>query len=240
MAGLLDLRVVTYNIHRSRGMDRRTRPQRIADVLAPLNADVIALQEAVGPSATGPGHAEIIGAALGMGWIMAPVRELRRHQFGNMILSKFPMWDHAQHDLSWKTCEPRGAQRVAIDAGAGTLQVYNAHLGTALLERRFQAERLATWVHARKVHGPKLLFGDFNEWSRPLATDILAKRLKSIDLFPYLKRRRTYPGLFPFLHLDHIYYEGDIEVRQITLPRNRKTLMASDHLPLVADLRITF
>jgi endonuclease/exonuclease/phosphatase family metal-dependent hydrolase len=231
MPGMLDLRVVTYNIHRSRGMDRRTRPQRIADVLAPLNADVIALQEAIGPSATGPGHAEIIGAALGMGWIMAPVRELRRHQFGNMILSKFPMWDHAQHDLSWKTCEPRGAQRVAIDAGAGTLQVY---------ERRFQAERLATWVHARKVHGPKLLFGDFNEWSRPLATDILAKRLKSIDLFPYLKRRRTYPGLFPFLHLDHIYYEGDIEVRQISLPRNRKTLMASDHLPLVADLRITF
>ena len=240
MAGMLDLRVVTYNIHRSRGMDRRTRPERIADVLGPLEADVIALQEAIGPSATGPGHAEIIGAALGMGWIMAPVRELRRHQFGNMILSRFPMWDHAQYDLSWKTCEPRGAQRVAVDAGSGTIHVYNAHLGTALLERRYQAERLANWVHARKVAGPKLLFGDFNEWSRPLATDFLAKRLKSIDLFPYLKRRRTYPGFFPLLHLDHIYYEGNIEVRQISLPRTPKTLMASDHLPLVADLRITF
>jgi endonuclease/exonuclease/phosphatase family metal-dependent hydrolase len=240
MTGVLDLRVVTYNIHRSRGMDRRTRPQRIADVLGPLEADVIALQEAIGPSATGPGHAELIGAALGMGWIMAPVRELRRHQFGNMILSRFPMWDHAQYDLSWKTCEPRGAQRVAVDAGSGTIHVYNAHLGTALLERRYQAERLANWVHARKVTGPNLLFGDFNEWSRPLATDILAKRLKSIDLFPYLKRRRTYPGFFPLLHLDHIYYEGNIEVRQISLPRTPKTLMASDHLPLVADLRITF
>ena len=240
MAGVLDLRVVTYNIHRSRGMDRRTRPERIADVLGPLEADVIALQEAIGPSATGPGHAEIIGAALGMGWIMAPVRELRRHQFGNMILSRFPMWDHAQYDLSWKTCEPRGAQRVAVDAGPGTIQVYNAHLGTALLERRYQASRLATWVHSGKVAGPKLLFGDFNEWSRPLATDILAKRLKSIDLFPYLKRRRTYPGFFPVLHLDHIYYDGNIEVRQISLPRTPKTLMASDHLPLVADLRITF
>ena len=240
MAGVLDLRVVTYNIHRSRGMDRRTRPQRIADVLGPLEADVIALQETIGPSATGPGHAENIGAALGMGWIMAPVRDLRHHQFGNMILSRFPMWDHAQYDLSWKTCEPRGAQRVAVDAGSGTIQVYNAHLGTALLERRYQAERLANWVHARKVTGPKLLFGDFNEWSRPLVTDILAKRLKSIDLFPYLKRRRTYPGLFPFLHLDHIYYDGNIEVRQISLPRTPKTLMASDHLPLVADLRISF
>jgi endonuclease/exonuclease/phosphatase family metal-dependent hydrolase len=240
MAAVVDVRVVTYNIHRSRGMDRRTRPDRIADVLGHLDADIIALQEAIGPSASGPGHAELIGAALGMGWIMAPVRELRRHQFGNMILSRFPMWDHAQHDLSWKTCEPRGAQRVAIDVGAGILQVYNAHLGTALLERRYQAARLAAWVHARKVAGPKLLFGDFNEWSRPLATDVLAKRLKSIDLYPYLKRRRTYPGLFPFLHLDHIYYDGNIEVRHVTLPRTPKTLMASDHLPLVADLRINF
>ena len=103
---------------------------------------------------------------------------------------------------------------MAIDVGAGTLQVYNAHLGTALLERRYQAERLAAWVHGGRVPGPKLLFGDFNEWSRPLVTDILATRLKSIDLFPYLRRRRTYPGFFPLLHLDHIYYEGNIEVRQ--------------------------
>jgi len=127
-----------------------------------------------------------------------------------------------------------------VDAGAGTLQVYNAHLGTALLERRYQAARLAAWVDDRRVAGPKLLFGDFNEWSRPLATDILAKRLESIDLFPYLKRRRTYPGFFPLLHLDHIYYQGQIEVRQISLPRTRMALMASDHLPLVADLKITF
>ncbi len=219
-------------------MDRRTRPERIADVLASLEADVIALQEVIGPSGTGAGHAEIIGAALGMGWIMAPVRELRHHQFGNVILSRFPMWDHSQYDLSWKTCEPRGAQRVAVDVGQGTLQVYNTHLGTALLERRYQATRLASWVDDRKVQGPKLLFGDFNEWSRALATDILAKRLQSIDLFPYLKRRRTYPGFFPLLHLDHIYYQGEIEVRAISLPRTRLAKMASDHLPLVADLRV--
>ncbi|NQW05526.1 MAG: endonuclease/exonuclease/phosphatase family protein [Acidobacteria bacterium] len=236
----MDIRVVTYNIHRSRGMDRRTRPQRIADVLASLDADVIALQEVIGPGGASPGHAEVIGAALGMGWIMAPVRELRRHQFGNVILSRFPMWDHSQYDLSWKTSEPRGAQRVAVDVGPGQLQVYNTHLGTALLERRYQAPRLAGWVGDRRVQGPKLLLGDFNEWSRPLATDILAARLQSIDLFPYLKRRRTYPGFFPLLHLDHIYYEGEIEVRDIFLPKTLTAKMASDHLPLVADLRILF
>jgi endonuclease/exonuclease/phosphatase family metal-dependent hydrolase len=55
-----------------------------------------------------------------------------------------------------------------------------------------------------------------------------------------LRRWRTYPGFFPILHLDHIYYEGRVEVVKVTLPRDRLTLMASDHLPLVADLRIGF
>jgi endonuclease/exonuclease/phosphatase family metal-dependent hydrolase len=236
----VNLRIVTYNIHRGRGLDRRTRPERIAEVLQALDADVIALQEVIGPGGASAGHAELIGAALGMGWIMGPVRELRQHQFGNVILSRLPMWNHAQYDLSWKTCEPRGAQRVAVDAGTGTLQVYNAHLGTALLERRYQATRLAAWIHDRRVAGPKILLGDFNEWSRTLAGDILAERLNSIDLYPYLKRRRTYPGFFPLLHLDHIYYEGDITVRHVTLPRTRLALLASDHLPLVADITVEF
>ena len=40
------------------------------------------------------------------------------------------------------------------------------------------------------------------------------------------------------LHLDHIYYDGDVEVVRVELPRTRLSLMASDHLPLVAELRI--
>jgi endonuclease/exonuclease/phosphatase family metal-dependent hydrolase len=236
----VDLRIVTYNIHRGRGLDRRTRPERIAEVLQALNPDIIALQEVIGPGRTSAGHAELIGAALGMGWIMGPIRELRNHQFGNMILSRFPMWNHAQYDLSWQTCEPRGTQRVAVDVGPGTLQVYNAHLGTALLERRYQAARLAAWVHDRRTPGPKILLGDFNEWSRTLAGDILAEKLQSIDIFQFLKRRRTYPGIFPLVHLDHIYYEGDITVRDVSLPKTRLALLASDHLPLVADITVKF
>jgi endonuclease/exonuclease/phosphatase family metal-dependent hydrolase len=239
--GVFDLRIVTYNIHRCRGLDRRTRPQRIAAVLATIDPDVVALQEVIGPGLTGPGHAELIGAALGMGWVMAPARELRRHQFGNVVLSRYPIREHAQYDLSWKTCEPRCSQRVGIEIGGmGALQIFNVHLGTALLERRYQARRLAAWVHDRRIPSPKLVLGDFNEWSRGIAEDILAERLNSVDLYPHLKRRRTYPGFFPVLHLDHIYFEGDVEVRRIELPRTRLAMVASDHLPLVADIRIRF
>src|SRR5947207_1956421 len=64
------LRIATYNVHRCRGLDGRTRPDRIAAVLRTIDADIVALQEMVGPGPHGGGHAEALGAALGMGWVM--------------------------------------------------------------------------------------------------------------------------------------------------------------------------
>ena len=232
------LRVATYNVHRCRGIDGRTRPDRIAAVLRSVDADVIALQEVIGAGLYGGGHAEELGAALGMGWVMAPARQLRGHHFGNAVLSRFPITHHLEHDLSWKTCEPRRLQRVDVMVDGCTLHVYNVHLGTAILERRHQAQRLASIVTDRHVGGPKIVLGDFNEWMRGLATELLTDRLNSVDLRNYLRRRRTYPGLFPILHLDHIYYTGRLEVLGVDLPRTRLSLVASDHLPLVADVRI--
>jgi endonuclease/exonuclease/phosphatase family metal-dependent hydrolase len=232
------IRIATYNVHRCRGIDGRTRPERIAAVLRAVDADVIALQEVVGAGPKGRGHAEDLGAMLGMGWVMAPARQRRGHQFGNAVLSRFPITHHLQHDLSWKTCEPRRMQRVDIAVDHHTLHLFNVHLGTAILERRHQARRLASIVSDRHTSGPKLVLGDFNEWMRGLATKMLSERLNSVDLRNYLRRRRTYPGVFPILHLDHIYYTGRIEIVGVELPRTRLSLVASDHLPLVADVRI--
>jgi endonuclease/exonuclease/phosphatase family metal-dependent hydrolase len=234
------VRVATYNIHRARGLDGRTRISRIAAVLAAIDADIVALQEVVGASPLRPGQAAELGAALAMGWVMATTRHLRAALFGNVVLSRFPIRQHLQYDLTWKTCEPRSCQRVDVALDDHTLHFYNVHLGTSLLERRHQAARLATLVHDRRVIGPKIVLGDFNEWARGLATDVLGQRLQSVDLRTHLRRRRTYPGFFPILHLDHIYFEGQVEVLRVALPQDRMAKMASDHLPLVADLRIGF
>jgi endonuclease/exonuclease/phosphatase family metal-dependent hydrolase len=234
------LRVATYNIHRCRGLDGRTNPARIAEVIRSVGADVVALQEVLGAGPNSPGHAEELGALLGMGWVMAPARHLRGALFGNVVLSHFPIRHHAQHDLSWKTCEPRCCQRVDVAIDNDTLHLYNVHLGTAFLERRYQASRLSAIVHDRRVTRPKIVLGDFNEWMRGLATHMLSERLQSIDLRRHLRRRRTYPGVFPLLHLDHIYHDGEVEVTKVEMPRTRLSLIASDHLPLVAELRVRF
>jgi endonuclease/exonuclease/phosphatase family metal-dependent hydrolase len=236
----LTLRIATYNIHRCKGLDRRTDPARIARVVASLEVDLIALQEVIGPGHDGMGQAEEIAALLGMTPVMAPTRLLRGRPFGNAIIGRFPVQHHEQYDISWRHREARGCQRVDLLVGPGTLHLFNVHLGTSLLERRQQAVHLARILDMPTIGEPKIMLGDFNEWLRGPATRVLIERLDSLDLRTHLKRRRTYPGILPLLHLDHIYYRGTVDVIRVELLRTRETLIASDHLPLVAELRIRF
>src|SRR4029453_4599105 len=158
----LVLRVATYNIHRCRGLDGRTRPERIAEVLQAIAADVIALQEVVGAGPGHAGHAQELGVALCMGWGMAPARTLRCHELGNVGLSRFPIAHHTRYALSWKTCDPRCCHRVDLDLGGHPLHLYNVHFGTAILERRVQAARLAGIVSDRRGWGAEVGAGVLN------------------------------------------------------------------------------
>ena len=221
-------------------MDRRVDVSRIARVIETLEVDVVAMQEVIGPGADGMGQAEEIAAQLGMTPVMSPTRTLRGRLFGNAVIGCYPVRHHERYDISWRDREPRGCQRVDLDVGPGVLHLLNVHLGTSLLERRHQATHLAHILDSRGIAKPTVMLGDFNEWLRGPATRVLMDRLDSLDLRAHLKRRRTYPGILPLLHLDHIYYRGTVEVCRVELPRTRLALMASDHLPLVAELRIKF
>lgn len=232
------LRLATYNIHKCRGMDGRTRPERILEVLERLDADVIALQEVVGSGPDEEGQAAFFGARLGMGWVMQTTRLLRGKAYGNVVLSRLPMRGDDTCDLSFGGREARGCQRVDLDVGGRDFHVFNVHLGTGVRERFRQAPKLAEFVADASITGPKVLLGDFNEWVQGLTTRTLSQMLEGVDLSAYLKSRRTYPGMLPMLHLDHIYLSGGVTVDHVELPRTRLTLVASDHLPLVAEVRL--
>jgi endonuclease/exonuclease/phosphatase family metal-dependent hydrolase len=92
-------------------------------------------------------------------------------------------------------------------------------------------------VNDAELQSPAIVLGDFNEWTRGLATRLLRSHLLSADVRAHPQRSRTYPGLLPFLHLDHIYYDPALRLESLSLHRTRKALMASDHLPLVGDFR---
>ena len=234
----LRLRIATYNIHKCRGLDGRRQPGRIASVLTALRPDVAALQEVVGVGPRGMGQEEGLSTRLGMAAFLSPARKLRGHVYGNAVLSRLPIMDHGSHDLSQDGYEPRVCQRVDVLLRGHPIHIYNVHLGTAAAERRAQAERLIHFLLGSKTPGAKIVLGDFNEWKKGPATKLLCEKLQSLDLLPFLKWRRTYPGIFPLFHLDHIYYQGRVEIEKVEVPRTWSALVASDHMPLLAELSI--
>jgi endonuclease/exonuclease/phosphatase family metal-dependent hydrolase len=237
------LRVVTYNVHKCVGMDRRVRPARVAAVLRQVDADVIALQEVVsvesGPSREAH-QARFLAEELGCEF---RVGENRRHKggaYGNVVLARLPVVGCHNYDITWRGREPRGALRVDLKTGAGLIHLFNVHLGTAFVERRHQGRKLVgeSILRDPKLTGPRLVLGDFNEWPRGLASRLLSEELQSADLRMHLRTRRTYPGVIPLVHLDHVYHDAALRLERLTLHRSPLALVASDHLPLVADFRI--
>ncbi len=235
------IRIATYNIPKCRGMDRRVRPERIADVLRELDADIIAMQEVMNvPGDPLLDQARLIARELDYEYVIGEVRRLKGGPYGNATLSRLPIREWQVLDLSWRDRERRGCLRVDLGVGRKVLHVFNVHLGVAFLERRYQARRLvsAEVAHNPRRRGPRIILGDFNEWTSGLATRLLAASFESVDIRLHLQRRRTYPGIFPVLHLDHIYYDPELTLEALSICRTRKALMASDHLPLVATFRV--
>ena len=236
------LRVATYNIHKCKGLDFRTSPQRIADVLAEIGADVIALQEVVASDAgaAGDDQAKFIAESLGYDYRIGENRKHLGAAYGNVILSRLPIREDKNFDVSIEKREPRGCQHVRLKLDANEdLHIYNIHLGTSFFERRRQGKRLLDEkVLSHQHSAPRILLGDFNEWTRGLASKLLTTHFRSADLREHLKYKRTYPGVLPFLHLDHIYYDAHLKIERAFVHRSRLSLVASDHLPLVADFRL--
>ncbi|OPX95945.1 MAG: hypothetical protein A4E62_02227 [Syntrophorhabdus sp. PtaU1.Bin002] len=234
------LRVVTYNIHKCVGFDRLRRPERVAEVLRQIDADVIGLQEVLSISGrrVQMDQAKYIADALGMEYRMGITRTLMGGVYGNVLLSRFHFLSNRTFDLSHPGREERGCLQADVAApGNLVLHIYNAHLGTAYQERRHQARNMMRELilDLEQQNGARILLGDFNDWTRGLPTQLFSAHFAGEDIRRRLGRKRTYPGLLPFLYLDHIYYDPRLVLEGVRLHKSRKALIASDHLPLVAD-----
>ena len=233
-------RIATYNIHKCRGVDGRVHPERVARVLEEINADIVSLQEVVSHegAAIADHQADYLAGRLGLFGAMGETRKHRGGAYGNVTLSRWDFKLIRPIDITIGRREQRVALRTDIRMGGHILHVFNVHLGTAVRERRHQAIRLIDrdLLRAVDISGPRIVLGDFNEWVRGLVTKTLVAEFHLTDLHAHLTRARSYPALLPMLHLDHIYFDHHLKVEKAFYHRTRRSLIASDHLPLVADL----
>jgi len=222
------LTVTSYNIHSCEGLDLRVKCDRIAAILGGTHADVIGLQE------VRAGQAEEIARVLGFHVLFARADHVGGYEFGNAILSRFPIRRSDVYPLG----VPHHEQRVCLHAeiawpgDASAIHVFSVHLGQNETERRQQAERLASnsIVENPSFHNaPRVLLGDFNEKSR---NGIVNQTLASFQC----ATGRSWTAFFPIVYLDRVYISSDLKFHDFHIYRTGRALIASDHAPISAVL----
>jgi len=237
-------RIVTYNVHRCVGTDRRLDVARVAAVLAALNPDIVALQELdVGRRRTNHvDQAHQIAQHLDMACHFHAALQVEEERYGDAILTAYPErlvktgplpgYDRIQ------SLEPRGALWVEAMIEGRPVQVINTHLGLVPREQQIQAAHLAGdgWLGHPDCAWPAILLGDFNATASSVVYRTLTARLRAAR--PLARRRQpssTFPSPLPVLRIDHLFVSPGIEVQGVFAPFDPLTRAASDHLPLVMD-----
>ncbi len=236
---------MTYNIHKAiGGVDRRYRPQRVVETLVRYEPDIVLLQEVDHGVPRSRRHCQIdlLGDALGLPHrAFQPNVKLREGVYGNAILSRFPLSDVRNIDLTVPLKKRRRAQvahaTVRGEGHSHRLLIVNLHLGLAGFERTVQLRKLlhAKILLATHHDTPVVVAGDFNDMYGRLGKRLL----EPAGFLSATKRTKTFPAILPLRPLDRVYFRGRVELLRAFAARSAVARQASDHLPLIADLRLT-
>lgn len=241
--GGVRLKVMSYNIHACKGRDSLVRPDRIARVIALHNPDIIALQEA---DTSGLMHqTKIIAELLRINYHYHSSVLLKTGEHGNAILSRFKLKLVKRGSLpslmNTPFLEKRGAIWVEADVYGHKVQVVNTHLSLFPMEGMLQIKALLgkDWLGHPDCKGPLIFCGDFNSLMNSRICKAAGKQFHSIHFHaPGYKHLKTFPSYFPLGLVDHIFLGGGVKALKIETPRTHLEKTASDHLPLIAEVKV--
>lgn len=248
----MKFRLATYNIHRAIGMDRRFRPQRVAQILKAHKPDIVLLQEVDEgvPRSRELNLAQEIASEIDMPHLAVGHNvSLRKGWYGNATLSRYPIVRERNIDLTIGRRKRRGCQHtsVSVEKKRGhphILEVFNLHLGLSARERQRQAGLLARSQEMVQIAAGQacILGGDFNDWRsmlRAYFVEGLGFRCstdRSTRNGPIAIK--TFPSFSPRGGLDRVYYRGPLKVKGVYRCRHRESKVASDHRPIIVDFEL--
>lgn len=226
------VRVASYNVHRCIGTDGRRDPDRVAEVIAQIDADVIGLQEVdwQDDPETGIPQPDMLATLSNYRAVVGPNLRDHRGHYGNLLLVRGGIGAIRRIDISYPGREPRGAIEARIDVVGLRFRTVATHFGLRTDERRTQARALAETV-LQGTTDPVLLLGDFNDWLpgapalRPLLVDARS-----------FGRPASFPSRWPLLSLDRLMARGLATEGRVRVHKTPLSRVASDHLPIFANL----
>jgi endonuclease/exonuclease/phosphatase family metal-dependent hydrolase len=222
------LTVASYNIHQCIGRDRQWHPGRIARVLQELDADIVGLQEVHSRSGASKESYQMkyLADVTGFEAIAGTTMFKPDSEYGNVLLSRYPVTNVRRLDLSVRGREPRGAVDAEIQYGNKTIRILVSHLGLGVIERRTQMKQLLATVESDHSNLCVLLM-DHNEW---LPRGPVLRWCN--NKFGESRAVKTFPAAFPIFALDRIWVQPVNALVAVERYVSASSRIASDHLPI--------
>lgn len=187
------LRIATYNIHKGISpVYGRNRIHELRQRLALLDADIVFLQEVQGRSERHAARFHNWPSAAQHHYLAASIWEHSAYgsnvmradgDHGNAVLSRFPMLEAENLDVSHHRFEGRGILHCAIDVRGHIVHCLCAHFGLFERSRRHQAQALIDRVRETVPDDAALVIaGDFNDWRNRLGS-VLSRELQVREVF---------------------------------------------------------
>ena len=226
------IRLMTWNIHGALGRNPRFDLDRIVALVKRHAPDIVALQE-IDSRRARAAHIEnpfvALQRMLGNHGVGAKAVTTADGDYGQALISRWPLLSTEIHDLSYPEREPRRAICSEIRTPMGPLRVIATHLGLSFRERRSQADALLKIVGERQI--TTVALGDFNDW---FWAGSVRRRLAGV--LPGYTHHRTFPSPCPMFQLDRVYLWPRAALMSSHTDWDASAI--SDHLPVIADIRV--
>lgn len=249
-AAATGLRVLNWNIHGATGPDGVTSIDRVGDVIAEQNPDIVTLQEVHNNTAVGGENQwqELLDRFPQYeGHFARSDDNAFGGSAGNLILSRFPIAERLTHLLPQYPADSAAVRRslggARIDVNGTDLRVYTTHLsageGAEATERRQrQARDALDTMPGSLMETPMLFTGDLNFRPDGAVRPWIAAE-GWFDVWTQLNANVgaetvTLPGNGDDARIDYVYASPAFDT---DAARTVQTA-ASDHRPVVADVTI--
>src|SRR5579872_1638830 len=232
------MRLLSFNIRGSLGMDGRRSVERIAQVVEETNADVVCLQEVHRrlPWSGFQDQVRRLERLCGFHVVFQSNLAVRFGSFGNAIATSLPILSCSRHRLSNAhertrpalRFEHRGLLEVVVETSAGPLAVMTTHWSLDARDWLEAAREVA--AHVQKQETSVTLMGDLN--ALPESTEVgLLRELTGLEDAASSGGEPTYPSDCPRARIDYVLYSPDLGA-----PRSWVVdTQASDHRPVVVE-----
>jgi len=226
------LRIMTYNIHQGLNAADQVDLPNIAEAIAKQHPDVVALNE-VNRAQCSNGYLDtllFLSHYLKMPYVFGP--NWRDGQYGNAILSRYPILDSSNYHYTHNSTEIRGVLQVTIQTPTGPITFYATHLDHIEGPNNVRLAQVNELLHLWDERPRSIILGDMN--ARPKTREI-----QQIITSGFLDAWTIggSPDTSTTWHarttnrIDYIFFTPDLHLRRVWVPQTR----ASDHLPVLAE-----